>query len=363
MEQSLFLEEVKKYFPGLAAKVVTRLNDSTNPNAQSYLHRSMLRKEYSTNLKWESITVSGSSVMADVVALDSSLPLKRRDSISRANGDIPKMGMEMAIREKELTDLRILSDTPGRTTDFLARLFRDTERVITGIYERLEYEFLLGLSTGISIVTDTVNVGTGIRVDYGYLTANKFGVPVVWSNPASTPFNDITTRILNKASLDGKRINRILMDQATFNNVAKTTEAKEMYSFSIGYVGTNTPIPTLSQVNVASQDRFGFTIEIVDRSVRYEKNGVQTSVKPWAAGAVVALTAPQVGTLTYGQLAEQSFPVDNVNYSNVDDFILVSKFRLNRPSLAEFTNGQALVVPVINDVDAIYLIDSTLVQA
>jgi hypothetical protein len=30
------------------------------------------------------------------------------------------------------------------------------------------------LSTGIALIEDTENVGTGIRIDYGYSDANKF---------------------------------------------------------------------------------------------------------------------------------------------------------------------------------------------
>jgi Phage major capsid protein E len=361
MEQSLFINEVTKYFPGVAARVVERINDTKNP--LQYLHKSMLRKEYSTNLKWESATVSGSIVAADVIAMDSSLPLKKRDSLSRANGDIPKIGMEMAIRERELTELDILAKQPNQATQLLAKLFQDTAKVINGQYETLEYMFLLGLSTGVTVITDTNNVGTGIRIDYGYLDANKFGVAVLWSDTANaTPFTDLLA-VQEKASADGNVITTFMLDRATFNNLAKSAEAKEMYAAHAAYFGASIPVPTFSQINAAAQDRFGFQFQIVERSVRFEKNGVQTALKPWAVGAVVGLTSNQVGTLTYGTLAEVNHPVTGVTYTTVDDFILVSKYRLNRPSLAEFTSSQSLVLPVINGVDSIYLLDALTVQA
>jgi hypothetical protein len=357
MEQSLFLEEVKKFFPGVAARVIDRLNDTSVKKPVTYLHRTMLRKEFSTNLKWESITVNGYSVAADVIAMDSSLPLKKRDSIARANGDIPKIGMEMALREKELTELDILASQPGQTQELLRKLFRDTERVITGQLETLEYMFLLGLSSGVTVIADTNNVGTGIRIDFGYPSGNKFNVTTVWSNTASTPLTDLAA-VQAKATLDGNVITKWMLDRATFNNMAKTTQVKEMYAASTNFFGATVPIPTLSQVNSAAKDRYGFEFEIVERSVNFEKNGVRTALKPWVVGAVVGLTTDQVGTLTWGRLAEMNHPVDNVNYTTVNDFILVSKFRLNRPSLSEHTTSQALVLPVISGVDAIYLVDS-----
>jgi hypothetical protein len=361
MEQSLFLDLVKKYFPGIASRVVERINDTKNP--LTYLHKTMLRKEYSTNLKWESATISGSIVAADVIAMDSSIPLKRRDSLSRANGDIPKIGMEMAIRERELTELDILNRQPGQTQQLLAKLFQDTPKVINGQYETLEYMFLLGLSTGVTVIEDANNVGTGIRIDYGYLDGNKFGVEVLWSSTeTATPFTDLA-RVQEKATADGNVITTWMLDRATFNNLAKSQEARDLYAAHAAYFGSNVPVPTLSQINSASQDRYGFNFEIVERSVRFEKNGVQTSLKPWAVGAVVGLTTKQVGTLTYGTLAEVNHPVAGVTYTTVDDFILVSKYRMNRPSLAEFTSSQALVLPVINGVDSIYLLDATTLQA
>jgi hypothetical protein len=360
MEQTLFLEEVKKYFPGIAQKTVTRLNDSTNPNTLTYLHRRMLRKTFSTNLKWESVSVSANIVAADVIAMDSSIPLKKRDSIGRASGDIPKLAMELALREKELTDLDILATMPGQQSELVARLFQDTPRVIQGQYETLEYMFLLGLSTGVSVIADTNNVGTGIRIDYGYLPANKFNPAVVWSGSA-TPLTDLK-KATDKAKADGNRIIRFMMDETTFNNFAKQDQVKNLWAASNNFFGTAVPIPTLDQVNKAVQGSFGWTIEIVDRSVTFEKNGVKTKLTPWSSGQVIGITTDQVGTLTWGRLAEMNHPVDKVNYQTVDDFILVSKYRENKPSLAEFTSSQSLVLPVINGVDAIYTLD-TLVAA
>ncbi len=359
MEQSLFLEEVKKFFPGIAQRFVQRLNDSTNIAAQqTYRHRRMLRKAFSTNLKWESVSVENNIVAADVIAMDSEIPLKKRDRISRASGDVPKTGLELALREKELTDLDILSRMPGQQQELLARIFQDTPRVIQAQYELLEYMFLLGLSTGVSLIADANNVGTAIRVDYGYLTANRFiTLPFIWSNTSATPLTDLK-QLTEKARLDGNRIIRFMMDEATFTYMAATTQVKELWAASNNFFGTSVPTPTLQQVNTASQAAFGWTIEIVERSVSFEKDGTRTKLTPWSAGQVVGICSEQVGTITWGRLAEMSHPVQNVTYETVDDFILVSKYRLNRPSLAEITNSQALVLPVINNVDQIYTLDT-----
>ncbi len=360
METSIFIEYVKKFFKSVSHGVVNKLNGTENQ--LTYLHRTMLRKEYSVSGKWESISYNGTLVAADYVAMDSSLPLKKRDTFGKVSGEIPKSGMELHLNEQQLTDLDTMVAMNEPETAIAAKLFQDTAKVIGGIYEKNEASFLIGLSTGITLVEDDKNTGTGIRLDYRYPAENKFGTTTVaWSNVAATPLADINTKILAKASLDGKRVTRILIDRATFNNIAKTTEAKDIYAMHIGNYGATKPAPNMGRLNEAVKDEWGYQFEIVDRSVTYEKNGVRTSFKPWATGAVVALTSDTVGTLTYAKLAEQNHPVAGVSYETVDDYILVSKYRKNTPSLSEYTSSQARVVPVIGE--TVYVIDSLTVQA
>ena len=57
-------------------------------------------------------------------------------------------------------------------------------------------------------------------------------------------------------------------------------------------------------------------------------------------------------------MAEEGTPVGGgVEYAKVDDYILISKYSKNDP-LQEFTSSQALVLPVIENVDEIYVLDT-----
>lgn len=366
MDASLYLEQVRQFFPGVAARVVANLNGTQNTAInRSYRFRTMLRKIYSPDMKWQSLTtVNNNAVAADVIALDSSIPLKMRDSLGGATGDVPKIAMEKALREKQLTDLDIISRMPNQQSQLLARLFNDTVSCITGVYERLEYMFLQGLSSGLTIHVDPNNVGLGIRIDYGYLTANKFGVADEWiGNPTTAKPIDDLTKLQNKARTDGNIIIRFMMDRATFNAMIVADQVKQEVAAALGFFGTNIPSPTSTQVNNALQAKYGWTIEIVERSIITEKDGVRTTRTPWAANQVIGLTGDSVGTLTWSTLAEMNHPVENVNYTTVEDYLLLSKYRENRPSLAEFTSSQALVLPVIDNVNGIYLLDTATVSA
>lgn len=342
---------------------VKKLNDSKKP--LTYRFKSMLRPQFSLSGKWESLLSSNSLVAADLVAMDSSLPLKMRDKMGSASGDIPKLGIEFALNETQLTNLQTLIASGGNKAQIIADIYKDTPRVIGGMYERLEMMFLEGLSTGVTLVEDADNVGTGVRVDYGYLTENKFGVSKVWSDTTSTPVTDFVNTVKKKATEDGNTPSIAMTDSVTIDHILATAQARQLYGFQIGFAGDkeNIPTPTLEQFNVALKARHGFVLDSVDRAMKVEKNGKRKTVRPWKEGSVIFLTDTQVGTLDWARLAEMGAPVEGVNYQTVESYILVSKFSTNRPKLSEFTNGQARVVPVISNVDEIYMIDSTTVQA
>ncbi|MDR1181844.1 MAG: hypothetical protein LBL13_07680, partial [Bacteroidales bacterium] len=216
MVQSEFIKWIDKYFKGIVVKTVDTLNGKNSEQALTYMFKEMLRKEFSITGKWETINTLNTRVSADVVAMDSSLPLKIRDSIGKASGDIPKCGMELWLNETQLTELDTLVATKVEDKVILAKIFQDLPRVLTGVYELTENLFLQGLSTGVISVKDSKNTGTGIRLDFGYLDANKFGVSVLWDNTAAKPLDDLA-RVLKKAKhADGNTITTVYMDDITF---------------------------------------------------------------------------------------------------------------------------------------------------
>lgn len=365
MAQSQFIERIDRFLTSLILGTVVRLNGTVDAPS-TYFHRRMLEKDYSVDGKWTTLTGSFSTVMADFVALDSSLPLKSRDSLGSASGDISKQGVELWLNEKQLREIQILERQGGREKEILKRIFADAPRAIKAIYERNEFMFLQGLSTGISL-SDSDNTGTGVRLDFKYPTNHKFGVFALWSNPAaSTPIDDLQ-RMRDQATLDGNKISKLLMDRTAYNNLIRSAQMKDLYGVGINFGGDYSKIPSLkrSQLDEVLLDRAEIgSIEIVDWTTRFEKNGQKTTVRPWADGAVVALASGEkVGSLVYTDIAEMDNAVEGTRYETADEFILVSMFRENRPSLKEFTTSQAAVVPVISKTDQIYLLDTKTVQA
>lgn len=358
--KSVYTDLFEKYYRGIVIKVVEKLNDKQN-NELDYKFKKYLRKEYSPTGKWESVNILNSRVSADFVAMDSSLPLKLRDSMGKASGDIVKSGMELFFNEKQLTEIDTMIAQGLSESEIVSKLLSDVPRVITGIYELMERCFLEGLSKGFTALDDKDNVGIGVRIDYGYQTANKFGVKVLWNNTDAKPLDDFRI-VRKKAKSDGNKIVTVFMDDVTLEHFLATKQVIGFFARSRGFKEDSVvnEVPSLEDVNNALKrdNRYGFEIEVIDRTIKVERDGKRSTVTPWDEGKVIFACSNELGVCTYARLAEQNHPVSGVSYQTADDMILVSKFRQNRPSLAEFTTSQARVVPVICNVDSIYQLDS-----
>ena len=353
MNQSLFVQFIA-YFKAISKSIEEKLNGKKTE--LTYLYKQMLTEELSVDLQWKSLTVNSNIVAADIVALDSSLPLKKRDSFGTASGDIPKMGMKLQLTEKQMTDIDVLKARNVETSVLVDKIFQDQIKCIMGIHEKIEFMFLQGLSTGVGLVEDENNVGTGVRVDYGYLPANKYGVAIPWSDATAKPIDDIK-RITKIARAKGDNIKVIMMSDTAFDKFAENDQTRQNFAFSQGFVGSSIPTPDLEQINALMQRKFGLSIIVVDRTVTTERDGVRTVHTPWAVNNVIFLTSPNAGKLAFGILAEETRKSAKVMYEKSGSFILAKKWSTEEP-FAEFTSSQALVLPVINNVSSIYLLNS-----
>ncbi len=376
MEKSMYYEIIERYLPSLIISVVETLNEK-HTNTLSYLFKERLTPTYSNDGRWTSITGAYTRVAADIVALDSELPVKSRDSLETAQGDIPKIGIKLWLGEKEIKKIDGMIRDGRPIAQIISVIFRDLPRCIEGVWERLEDLFLSELSTGIAL--STRSNGTGVRIDIGYLTANKFGANVAWSTVATAqPITDMQ-KVFDKAVADQNVITDIWMDDVALNNFYKSQEAREQYAFGMNFVGDKIPVLGFDQAKeVISKKWAGVTLHRVARQIKTELNGKKQNHTPWQQGMVVFTCNESLGDLVWTDCVEASRPVAGVAYTTVgndtatvmngqntagiDEYILTSQYRKNEP-FQEFTSAQAMVVPIINNVDQIYTLDSTQTQA
>ena len=356
MEQSFYFEYVEKYFPGLVLSIVEKLNERNG--ALSYLYRDMLTPRYSVDGKWASVLANYTRVAADVVALDSELPLKTRDTLEAVTGDIPKLGMKLYLTEKQIKDLDAMIATNVNLDAILQTMFQDAPRVIAGVYERIEDIFLSELSTGVGL--STRSNGTGVRVDVKYKSANQKKVNVVWNGNAatSTPIDDIQA-VIDASIEDQINLTDVYADDYALRAMYSSDQVRQRYAFSVGFVGSNIPNLSFEKVRSLFMDEWGLTLHRVARKIKTELNGVKQNHAAWAEGRLVFTAGTNVGDLVWTECAEAqaAHRVADVAYQTVDEYMLVSRYSKNDP-LREFTSSQAMVVPIINNVDRIYTLDS-----
>lgn len=352
MVESKFIQFLKGF-----ALVVAKIYDNIlgKPDEQGYAHKALFREEYSVDGKWSSVSGDTSNITADYVALDSSLPLKRRGAISKVDGDIPKMGMKLALNENRMKEYLILIAL-GKITELVRKIYDDVRTVIVGVEENLEYASFQAISTGQILVTDDEKPGIGVRVDYGIPSDNRFGVELAWTDPNAKPLEDIQ-RMLDYAQSQGYSPSVISMDKATANLLLNNDSVKEFYGAYQNFQGTSYLRPNKSQLNEALSADKGVNINVVNRTVKFQRDGVNTVKNVWHPGKVVLHNSGVIGTLAYTDLAEETFKAEQVTYAKAGSYTLVSKWHNNDP-VKEYTSSQAAVLPVIQDVRSLYHLDT-----
>ena len=353
---SLFPEFVEKYFGRVIGKITEKYNgEKTKP---TLLYKSMLTEEYSADLSWGATELNNVIVAADVVAMDASIPLKKRGSLATASGKLSKIALKFRKGEKDISDLNVAIARGTNEATIAAKVLNDVPRVIDGTDARIEMMFEQALSTGTMLVEDSENDGTGVRVDF-YKSENQFKNRVAgWNSSLSTPQDDVQ-QLFDKAQADGNSIGLVMMSKKYFTLFRKSKQGKELAASYQGRIFTDDtilPVPGTTLFHEALRDEYGVEFRVVDSTFKVQKHdGSEESVRPWVEANIVAIPTEKVGRLVYGTLAEETNPVEGVNYQKSGSFLLISKYSNNDP-LEEFTSGQALCIPVIDGANSIYLL-------
>lgn len=355
MNESLFLKYVSKFFPKLQT-LIEKINGKRNGKL-TYLHKdtSILRREYAPDNKWESASVNNTYVAADIIAVDSELPIKSRDKIASANGKLPKIGIQKVLKESDINNINVMEAQGGNAAQIASKLANDAVACDAGLDERNEYNFLFALSNGYVAIKDEDNENALMRLNFNYLDENSFGASV-----ADTPDLEDIKRVITKADGDGNAIQTIWIAKSMFDKLRQTRGAKELvanYNGQVFTADTNLATPTATKFQEAfADDNNGIKFKVIDRSITLEANGQKRTVKPWNANKLIFTCNTMVGAFVYGRLAEQTNKVQAVTYSLINGFKLISKYSLVNP-LREVTSGQAFCAPIIEDVDQIYILD------
>lgn len=353
------------------------LKELTNVNLVAYINRqrdAILRKTYyqlffplkqTLTLDWE--TLSGSSgipVMADVIEYNASAPLKTRDTVTHATGDIPKMSLKRRMDEKDLLEYQIYKTLARGDSDKAAILdivFNDVDFVNAGVQARTEFLAMQALSYGAINLDATNNNGiiTETEVDFGIPSGNKAGVAVVWSDIAnSTPITDIETKV-TAADDNGDFLEFMLMDKTTFGYFKNSTQVRDKYAYYQGILVGRVSNPGIDDLNAMLKKDGLPTIVIIDSKGRYETfDHVRSNVNSWKANYVTFIPDYNVGKFLHGPIAEENSPeVKKIATTAKVGHIWVKKWSILDP-YAELTAAEANAFPTFTDVTSIYMMNT-----
>lgn len=358
--KSLYTDIVDYYFNPAVQAIVNTINGE--PEEKKLLVQKMFKKAYTPTLDWESISADKSVVAADIVSMNATIPLKNRGIIKTAKGEIPKMGLKYGLQESDMKRINIMLAMGRPKADVAKEVLNDSARCVMGILHRLEIQAMQGLSAGVVGLSPEQEGGTMVRLTYGAVAENTVKAKVLWNDPTRTPVSDIKA-MFDKASDAGKPIRHVLIAKSSVDAIASSDEGKQLYAKNAGAVVTDKALlatPNRKQMADALATEFEATFEVIDTNLFYEDlSGKKVKAEnAWANGAVVGLPSSDfAGKLWWTELAEVGFPVQNVNYATANDFILVSKFSSTEP-LQEFTKGEAMAIPVLDNVDGIFRLNT-----
>lgn len=363
MKKSLYPEYVERNFSNLVLSISETLNGRALNSQIPFLFSTMLDPYYSADSRWQNISAKYEGIAADVVALGTSTPLKSRDSLNSYVGEIPKIAVMRSLDEVEMKNIDNMIAQQRPEEEIVRRIFADIPFVINGVDERIEDIFQSELSTGIGIAKNNIGQAVRFNMHYDDYKENHKGVAVLWNNSSAKPLSDIQN-IVDQSDRDGNVIINCYADDTALRALYENEQVRAYFGFQSNYTGSVNNVPTLSFLQLATlfNNMWGMNLVRVRRTTRTEINGVRGEHKAWANGRMVFTCDERVGNLVYTATAEENRQAPDVAYQKANDYTLVSQFSEQEP-LMEFTKAQAMVCPVLMNVNRIYSLDTLTVQA
>lgn len=353
MKESLFIEQIKSIFAPFVGKV-----SEVDPEQNQPLFKTLLTEEESITGDFNETRISGNIVASDIVALGSPLPLAERPSIGLVKGKIPKIGKKTRLDERQLKTIQYLLATGRDQTEVRKNILNDTVRLVKGQDLRLEQMLYQALSTGIMQTGENETEGTAVRISFKR-AENELQSTKGWDKADATPLTDLYA-LFDKVEGEQKSVGVLYMSKKALNQIRASKEGKALVRDYLGLAG-NATLPSPSRKNMISalEDEFAVTVQVIDGKFKVSNSrGTTQTINGFSDEFVVAAPSGKLGRLVYTRLPEEDFPVAGVTYAKAGSYNLVSKFGSTDP-VEEFTAIQAMVIPVLDNTDAIFRLKIT----
>jgi hypothetical protein len=322
----------------------------------------------SATFSYETISgTRGIPVVGDIVAYNSSAPLKSRKVISKLKGDIPSIRVKRLMSEKDMNELitfRAMGTSEGHKA-ILRMIYDDVDFAILACLGRLEwitYQALSNLTISLTASNNGDGIVTEHAIDFGMPAANKRCIESStatrkWGTGTADqifPITDIQAVVKAGKAL-GLRFKKILMNDTQFAQFISASQVINLCAPYMGFGNLHTasfaPTPTLEAINAFLRSQSLPIIEVIDRQVIVEDGDFsQTTLDVWTDNYLTFVPGEQVGNMFHAPMAEETFGLNGRGVQVKKDNVLVTKYSDVDP-LREFTKGEINAFPSWDTVD------------
>lgn len=329
-------------------------------NLNDFIYPTLFPLKQTNRLEWKMLeAIAGLHIAADLVARGATIPKKTRESISRIQGDIPKLAISREMLEDELTEYDIAVAMASGDADMqnLVEVWaNDTEYVWTGIASRAEWIALQQISQGQVAFTNSNNaaVVTEYNVDYQLASGQKVGVDTSWAGGTSgKPFSkDFVDCLKYGKATFGAAYKYAFMNPDTFELLASQTETiKRCASVLDNTIGIN-DTPSVENVNAYLKRKpevfKGLQIVLIDSDVTIElADGGRTTGNPFHDNVVMFSESLVLGNTFWKTPIDAKKIEGSVAMKVMHGHTLIKKYSEESP-VKEVTEGIANLFPAWN---------------
>lgn len=317
-------------------------------------------------LNWKTLeAIAGLKVAGDIVSRGATIGRKKRESIGKVGGLIPKIAISREMDEQDLTDYETALALAGGNTNLVEIVKfwgEDMQFCWEGVAARLEWMALRQMSTGkIKLTqTDNQNIVTEFDVDYKIPSANKGGVSAKWSDSSADPVADFEAKI--KAAKAGKNaVNPkfAFMNRTTFARLVSNEKViKLSSSFANNALGIS-QTPDLATVNAMLLKQPWLNelqIVVLDQDITVEIDGARSTANPFLDDVVTLTESKVLGSTFWKEPIDMKLQ-GSAAIKAMNGPVLIKKFSTEEP-ISEVTQGIANAFPAWNGADRSLLIDT-----
>jgi hypothetical protein len=164
-----------------------------------------------------------SSIMAEVVAWESSAPLVPREGLTKVSGELPPIKQKSRISEKELIKIFSPRSSAERTLA-IDKIYNDVADRVSGIYSRLNKIIMESLANG---TVTFISEGVKLVVDWNLPGAHKATPSIPWSTVATAvPTKNLMDMVAQLVADTGIRPNRAITSTTVISYLLQNADFK-----------------------------------------------------------------------------------------------------------------------------------------